>query len=302
MGVDQTQVLWERAQAHAKAGAVDEARLEQLRSAQILRSFAARSNFTDVALQVAQNVENLTAYVQQNRRDYVQPGRLSEVERDRVEAQVGDFIRTCKQNIVKLQDSVAAERASLSTDTVAHRLGVALVLSERLQLVGAAFDRARMLRYQQKQQQQRDLQRRQKHVRLSPTKPTFSSPTQNGLHTSYGNPAADSPPSALQEQALAQESAALMAELESVGKGAFQVESTMHELATLNQMFASQIVQQAEQIELLYNQAVDATANVDRGNVHLKKAIRMNTSARWYMFYILIIAALCLLFIDWYSS
>lgn len=28
----------------------------------------------------------------------------------------------------------------------------------------------------------------------------------------------------------------------------------MHELATLNQMFASQIVQQAEQIELLYNQ------------------------------------------------
>ena len=51
-------------------------------------------------------------------------GRLSEVERDRVEAQVGDFIRTCKENITKLQDSVAAQRASLSPDTTAHRLGV----------------------------------------------------------------------------------------------------------------------------------------------------------------------------------
>lgn len=53
---------------------------------------------------------------------------------------------------------------------------------------------------------------------------------------------------------------------------------------------------------LVCMQAVDATANVDRGNVHLKKAIRLNTSARWYVFYILIIASLCLLFLDWYSS
>ena len=37
-------------------------------------------------------------------------------------------------------------------------------------------------------------------------------------------------------------------------QGAFHVESTMHELAALNQMFSTQIVQQAEQIELLYNQ------------------------------------------------
>ena len=38
-------------------------------------------------------------------------------------------------------------------------------------------------------------------------------------------------------------------------QGAFRVESTVRELAALNQMFSTQIVQQAEQIELLYNQA-----------------------------------------------
>ena len=44
-------------------------------------------------------------------------------------------------------------------------------------------------------------------------------PLQNGHHQQYGSAAADSPwQSPVQQQALAQESAALMAELEAVGK------------------------------------------------------------------------------------
>lgn len=83
-------------------------RLKKLRAAHILRLYAARSDFTDAALQVvrsplcrlllpilaaaphegswsrhccrtvqAKNVEALTNYVQQNRRAYVQPGACS---------------------------------------------------------------------------------------------------------------------------------------------------------------------------------------------------------------------------------
>ena len=51
-------------------------------------------------------------------------GKLSEAERDNIEAQVAEFLQTCKQNIVRLQSSIEAERASLSADAVAHRLGV----------------------------------------------------------------------------------------------------------------------------------------------------------------------------------
>lgn len=49
-------------------------------------------------------------------------------------------------------------------------------------------------------------------------------------------------------------------------------------------------------------QAVDSLSNLDRGNVHLGKAIKHNTSARYYLAYIFVIASLCLLFLDWYSS
>ena len=46
----------------------------------------------------------------------------------------------------------------------------ALVLSERLQIVGAAFDRAREIRYQQKQQQLKELEKRQQSIRLTPVR------------------------------------------------------------------------------------------------------------------------------------
>ena len=47
---------------------------------------------------------------------------------------------------------------------------------------------------------------------------------------------------------------ALFQELESKAQGAGQAETTVRELALLNQLFSVQVVQQAEQIELLYHQ------------------------------------------------
>ena len=49
-------------------------------------------------------------------------------------------------------------------------------------------------------------------------------------------------------------------------------------------------------------QAVEATKNVEGGNVQLQKAIRLNTSARWYIFVLFMVASLGLLFLDWFSS
>lgn len=49
-------------------------------------------------------------------------------------------------------------------------------------------------------------------------------------------------------------------------------------------------------------QAVQTTLNVDKGNVQLKKAIRVGGSARSYLFWFFIIAAASLLFLDWFYS
>ena len=64
----------------------------------------------------------------------------------------------------------------------------------------------------------------------------------------------------------------------------------------------TQVMHQAEQIEQLYSQAVRATVNIDSGNVHLKKAIRHNASARLYVLVLLLVASFGLLFLDWWTT
>ncbi len=49
-------------------------------------------------------------------------------------------------------------------------------------------------------------------------------------------------------------------------------------------------------------QAVQATLNVDKGNVQLQKAIKVGGSARSILLWFFLIAAASLLFLDWFYS
>lgn len=49
-------------------------------------------------------------------------------------------------------------------------------------------------------------------------------------------------------------------------------------------------------------QAVKATENISRGNVHLQSAIQHNAAARKYVLALLLLASFALLFFDWYYA
>ncbi len=59
---------------------------------------------------------------------------------------------------------------------------------------------------------------------------------------------------------------------------------------------------QAEQIEALYAEAVEASSYITRGNVELRKTIEVNRSSQKYVIVLLLVAAGLLLFFDWFSS
>lgn len=67
-------------------------------------------------------------------------------------------------------------------------------------------------------------------------------------------------------------------------------------------MISTAVMQQAEMIETLYSNAVDATQHIQRGNVHLKKTIKVNRSSRLYLLVLFVVAGLLLLFFDWFNS
>ena len=55
------------------------------------------------------------------------PGRCSEVERDRIEEQVGRYMRSCTANIARLEASIKADQPgvrSLNPHMIVHRHGV----------------------------------------------------------------------------------------------------------------------------------------------------------------------------------
>ena len=64
-------------------------------------------------------------YFAQHRASYIQPGKLSEAERDQVEAQLGAYIKQCKDSIARLQASApSATTARNGASQTAYQLGV----------------------------------------------------------------------------------------------------------------------------------------------------------------------------------
>ena len=81
-----------------------------------------------------------------------------------------------------------------------------------------------------------------------------------------------------------------------------RAETTARELASLNRAFAGAVAAQAESIEALFESALVSVANVERGNVQLRKANAAGVGARRWVFTALLVAALGILLADWLSS
>ncbi|KAL4854768.1 DNA polymerase iota [Chlorella vulgaris] len=323
----------------AQSAALSPDAIARLRQRQILRSLAAKTAFTKAAIEVANNVSGLRAYLREHQRDYAQLGRLSEAERDRIEEEVGAYVRSCSANIDKLQQMLAAAppgagasparaAAALNTDLTAHRQGQVLIAAERLRSAAALFDRLRSLRYQQLQAAEAARARRMPQASLQPPVQTTAELHARLQQSASAAAAADgwrpqqqqqqqpggaAPADGLQgggQRQLEMENQALQLELLGMNDQASKAccvhhawavqhtERTVREIATLNQMFSTAIMQQGEQIEKLYGEAVQATLNIDRANVQLGKAIKTNTAGRKYMIVFFLVASLCILFLD----
>jgi hypothetical protein len=78
----------------------------------------------------ARDIQKVSGLVKQHRRDFVQPGACSEAERDRIEEEIGTFLRTCNKNVELLESSIPSEqdaadgKTDLNLTTIAHRHGV----------------------------------------------------------------------------------------------------------------------------------------------------------------------------------
>ncbi|TXG49870.1 hypothetical protein EZV62_025745 [Acer yangbiense] len=247
------------------------------------------------------------------------------------------FIKVCKEQIDILKNSISDDEENSkgwlgirtdnsNADTIAHKHGVVcffffffeiihyylnlvivssfdnytlllvLILSEKLHSVTARFDQLRAIRFQDtinKATPRRKLNRVPKSSSADISKP--NNPEIRELDELQPQPLS------VQQQLLDDETRALQVELTSLLDAVHQTETKMVEMSALNHLMSTHILQQTQQIEHLYDQAVEATKNVELGNKEISKAIQRNSSSRTFLLLFLFVLTFSILFLDWYS-
>ena len=74
-----------------------------------------------------------------------------------------------------------------------------------------------------------------------------------------------------------------------------RVEKSVEQIAYLSSLLTHKIMEQAEQIELLYDAAVEASLDITLGNKQLRKAVSRSVHSRVVLWAVYIVASLCVL-------
>ncbi|KAL9266347.1 Syntaxin-81-like protein [Drosera capensis] len=223
----------------------------------------------------------------------------------RLQSNMEEFIKACKEQIDVLTANISSEETnskgwlasrndSSNADVIAHKHGVVLILSKKLQLVTSQFDHLRGIRYQDainRAMPRRKLNHVTKSNPVDPSKPDLGEEKRQDKF--------DPKSMTAQQQLLDDETRALQVELSSLLDAVQETETKVLEMSALNHMLSTNVLQQAQTIELLYDQAVEATRNVELGNKELSHAIQRNSSSRTFLLLFLFVLTSSVLFLDW---
>ncbi|QCD92167.1 syntaxin-81 [Vigna unguiculata] len=285
----------------------DEAKVASIMASFIIHKPPQRSPFSKAALKTLESIGELDQFLSKHRKDYTDLHRTTEKERDSIEHEVSTFIKTCQEQIDILKNSINQEEETSkgwlgiattksNADMIAHKHGVVLILSERLHTVTAQFDQLRAVRFQDainKAIPRRKLNRVTRKDSAETSKPdTMELREPEELRAE---------PLRVQQQLLDDETRALQVELTNLLDTVQETETKMVEMSALNHLMSTHVLQQSQQIEHLYEQAVEATKNVELGNKELSQAIQRNSSSRTFLLLFLFVLTFSILFLDWYS-
>ncbi|XP_058181869.1 syntaxin-81-like [Rhododendron vialii] len=293
----------------------DESKLAAVMASFIMHKPRQRSSFTKAALTTLESIGALEQFLVKHKKDYVDLHRTTEQERDSIEHEVTVFVKACKEQIDILKSSINDEESNSkrwlgikgdhsNADTIAHKYGVVLILSERLHSVTRQFDQLRAIRFQEAINRATP-RRRLKRVAASKSADNSHSnkiELKEPNHSELIEPdEVQTDPIRVQQQLLDDETRALQVELTSLLDAAQETETKMVEMSALNHLMSTHVLQQAQQIEFLYDQAVEATKNVELGNKELSQAIQRNSSSRTFLLLFLFVMTFSIIFLDWYS-
>ncbi|KAG7015998.1 putative sugar phosphate/phosphate translocator [Cucurbita argyrosperma subsp. argyrosperma] len=282
----------------------NESKLAAIMASFIIQKPRQRSPFIKAALKTLESIGALEEFMLKHQKDYVDMYRTTDQERDNIEHEVTAFIKACQEQLDILKNNInegdahskgwlGSRTDDSNADTIAHKHGVVLILSEKLHSVTSQFDKLRAIRFQ-------DIiskavpRRKPNQINKPRSANTFA---YNGTELREPDNFEHQPVRA-QQQLLDDETRALQVELTSLLDAVQETETKMVEMSALNHLMSTHVLQQAQQIEFLYEQAVEATKNVELGNKELSQAIQRNSSSRTFLLLFLFVLTFSIIFLD----
>lgn len=251
---------------------------------------------TDVALQLKSKIDDMRAFIQRCRRRYddFSPRGMTDVERDEVDTAVAQFLREAMAQIEGLKreaaEGVAREKGA---SFPAHQLGVVVILNEDLQEVGKLSEGLRGVRIKHA------MAERGKGKVVYNTQVAKEMAEERRVEESRREEGEEVENYALLEQEFRRENATLIRELVETREEVREAERTVFEIASLNHVFATKVSEQAREIEVLYELAVEATEFVDRGNRELRKMRKRGPILKYALAGLALFLGIMLLVQEW---
>lgn len=261
-----------------------------------------RHPFTTLATELSDKIRDMRTFLHSNKRKYedFSARGMSDSERDEVDGAVANFLEYALGHIEDLKNEAAAESQSGSTagSFAAHKLGVVVIINEELQVVAKQSEQLRGIRIKRaiaggsrKQVQVDDEVAKQVAMEMR-RRDSDDQP----------NDAAMEEADASLVQMFEAENASLVNELVETRERVQEVERTVAEIAKLNHLFATKVIEQAKDIETLYELAVDASNYVDYGNKELAKMREQGPLVTYMIAGFIFFITIFLFLYDWFSS
>lgn len=246
---------------------------------------------THVALQLKSKIDDMRAFIQRCRRRYddFSLRGMADEERDQVDVAVAQFLREAMAQIDGLKrEAVEGVARDKGASFPAHQLGVVVILNEDLQEVGKLSEELRGVRIKHAMAE-RGKGRVVYDARVA---------REMAEERREGEEVEDF---ALLEQDFRRENATLIRELVETREQVREAERTVFEIANLNHVFATKVSEQAREIEVLYELAVEATEFVDRGNRELRKMRKRGPVLKYALAGLALFLGIMLLVQEWIS-
>lgn len=259
---------------------------------------------------IAQSLASTRAYISKNRPKYLNfisgdvYGAMTESERDEIDRAVNSFIESLVQQLDRLKEAAMAEkvRASsydsreVSSDErrlfAAHMLGVVTILSDRLIQVSNDAEGLRAVRIRH------SVKKRDPDAEVM-VPPISKQMVREWIPEEPSLMREELPPISPEfAQILEEENEALAMELVETRDQVRQAEKSITEIAKLSQFFAAKVLEQATEIENLYEEAVQTTFIVRRGNREVEQMAQGGNKWLYIIALMVFLMALSLLAVD----